>query len=186
MKLAARLQPLLLVLPLAVVLVAPAPARAQAFAVGAAGLVVNDSGSAEDLSSFGTFGGHAFLELALEKNVLFQLRYSRFELPAHYENSPNLTADAGDALVAYLFKDEWWRGGFIGGFGYYHTRPKSPKEGQVVQEQDETKFGIAAGVLTVFDLNRAWDIRLEGMVHFIRNSTSMTPITISAGVTYHF
>ena len=62
-----------------------------------AGLVVNDSGSAEDLDSFGTWGGHAFVEMELQKNTLLQVRYSRFELPAAFSGSPNLDTDAGVA-----------------------------------------------------------------------------------------
>ncbi len=166
-----------------------ATAQAQAsgpFAVGAGGSVINDTGSAEDLKSFGTWGGYVFAELEVEQNLLLQLRYSRFDLPAAVSGSPNLRVDAGDVLVSYVFREAWWRGGFTAGGGYYGMQPKSPEPGQIVNEPDETKYGWAVGLVSIFDIAPHWDLRLEGIAHFIRSQYTHQPIVLSAGVTYRF
>ena len=147
---------------------------------------MNDTGSAENLKSFGTGGGFVYGEVVLDEGVLLQGRYSWFTLPAAVSGSPNLAVDAGTLTVGYLFKSDWWSAGFVLGGGGYHARPKSPEEGQVVAEKDETVFGWTGGLLTVFQLSRRFDLRLEAMGHLIRNETSRKPVIVSVSASYRF
>jgi hypothetical protein len=180
-QVALRLAPLSLL----AVLLAP-PARSQTFAVGAAGSLLNDTGTAAHLRGFDFAAGHLFVEMSLEPGVLFQVRGSVFTLPGGIPRAPHVPTDSVTLSVAYLFGEEWWQAGFIGGVGGYRLAPEKPGPGDEFYDDRETAVGFHGGVLGIFAVNRRWDVRLEGTIHTIRTDVKHTPIFITAGVAYHF
>lgn len=176
---------LTIVLLLAAMLAAGS-AQAQAFAVGAGGSVVNDTGSAAYLHSFGTWGGHLFAEVGLDSDTFLQLRVTRFGVPGTASGAPNIRVDAGLLSVSYLFKEDWLQAGFFGGIGVYHFAPKNPDAGQTATDPTEDVFGLHGGILTIFSLAKSWDLRLEASGHLPRTHATHTPILISTGIAYRF
>lgn len=167
----------------------PLGARAQdlwPFAAGAGGGVVNATGSGENLKSFSTGGAYAHFDLSLEVGAFMQVRYSAFTMPGGASTAPNLRVDAGTLTVGYLFKEAWWRGGFFAGGGGYHVAPKSLEEGQENVDPTETVFGWTGGLISIFEVARHWDARLEVAGHLIRNAGSSKPVIVSAGIAYRF
>lgn len=182
-----RLARAVLLSTLAVALSLAAPvASAQTFAVGAGGGVVNDTGSAENIDSFSTGAGYGFLEVTLDPGILMQGRYTLMRLPPTAENGPDVDVGAATLAVAYLFKEDWWQAGFVVGGGAYFLRPKSPGEGQVVTDPSESVFGLNGGLLTVFTVNRRFNVRLEAVGHLIRDVSRRKPIVVSAAVAWRF
>ena len=176
---------LLSVLAAATLLVDPV-ASAQTFALGAGGGLLNDTGSAENLKSFSTGAGYGFVEVTLDPGILMQGRYTRMQLPPTGENGPDIDVDAATLSVAYLFKEDWWQAGFVVGGGGYFLRPKSPGEGQVVTDPSESVFGLNGGLLTIFTVNRRFNIRLEAVGHLVRDVSRRKPIVVSAAVAWRF
>ena len=176
---------LLFLLAAASVFVGPA-ASAQTFALGAGGGLLNDTGSAENLKSFSTGAGYGFVEVTLDPGILMQGRYTRMQLPPTAENGPDIDVDAATLSVAYLFKEDWWQAGFVVGGGGYFLRPKSPGEGQVVTDPSESVFGLNGGLLTIFTVNRRFNIRLEAVGHLVRDVSRRKPIVVSAAVAWRF
>ncbi|MEO6323740.1 MAG: outer membrane beta-barrel protein [Thermoanaerobaculia bacterium] len=161
-------------------------AAAQSFAIGAGGFLVNDTGTAADVRGFGTYGGHLFAEVDLEKNVAFQIRASRFGLAGTAENTPNLRADAVMVSVSYLFTDEWFKAGFFAGAGAYRLQPNDLEPGQVPVDGKETAFGWHGGILTVFAISPRFDARVEASGHLIRTDVGHTTILLGGSIAYHF
>ena len=176
---------LLAFLPVALLSVAPT-ATAQVFAAGVGGGIVNDEGSAENLKNFATGAGFGFIEVSLEPGIVMQGRYTHFQLPPTGENGPDINVDAGTLTIAYLFKEDWWQGGFFAGGGGYRLNPKEPGDGQVVTDPSETVFGLCGGLITVFTVNPRFDIRLEAIGHLIRDVSRRKPIIASVAVGYKF
>ena len=176
---------LLALLPASLLLLAPV-ASAQTFAVGAGGGLLNDEGSAENLKSFGTWAGYGFVEMALESGVLMQARYTRMLLPPSAAGGPDIDVDAATLSIAYLFREDWWRAGFVVGGGGYWLGPRDPGEGQVVTDASTSRFGWHGGLLAVFSAGRRTDVRLEAIGHLIRDENRRKPIVLSAAVAFKF
>ena len=176
---------LLFLLAAAPVIVGPT-ASAQTFALGAGGGILNDTGSAENLKNFSTGAGYGFAEVTLDPGILLQARYTRMRLPSTAENGPDIDVDAATLTIAYLFKEDWWQAGFVMGGGGYFLNPRDPGAGQVVTESAESVFGLNGGLLTVFTVNRRFNIRLEAVGHLIRDASSRKPIIVSAAVAWRF
>lgn len=160
---------------------------AQAFAVGGGAGFVNDTGSVAKVGSFDHWSGHVFGELALERNVLLQVRGSRFTVPGTASDAPNIRVNSATATVGYVFREEWFAAGLFGGLGAYLFRPIAP-EGrfETVVDRDENAFGWTGGVVAIFDLGQHWDARMEASGHIIRTATQHKPILIGLSVAYHF
>ncbi len=176
---------LLALLPVALLVAAPA-APAQTFGVGAGGGILNDAGSAENLNNFSTGAGFGYAEMVLDEGVLLQARYTRMKLPASAENGPNIDVDSATLSIAYLFNEDWWRAGFVGGAGGYWLHPKKPGEGQVATDQAESVAGLCGGLLTIFNIDRRLDIRLEATGHLMRDVNRRKPVVVAASVTWKF
>ena len=176
---------LLALLPVASLAVAPR-AGAQVFAVGAGGGILNDEGSAESLKSFSTGAGYGFVEVALEPGLLMQARYTRMRLPASGANGPEIDVDAATLSIAYLFREDWWQGGFVLGGGGYWLGPRDPGPGQVVTDESTSRLGWNGGLLTIFSLGRNADVRLEAVGHLIRDENRRKPVVVSAAVAWRF
>ncbi len=161
-------------------------APAQTFALGAGGGLLNDTGSAENLKSFSTGAAFGFVEMKLDPGVFLQARYTRMELPPSAENGPDIGVDAVTLTVAYLFREDWWQAGFVAGGGGYFLRPKTPGAGQVTTDPKESVFGLTGGLLTVFTVNRRFDVRLEAVGNLIRDESRRKPIVVSAAVSWKF
>lgn len=176
------------VLLLALVLL-PAAALAQNpydFAIGAGGTLVNDTGTAANVKSFGTGGGYLFFDVKIDRWVVLQLRANRFTLPGTAPNSPNLRADAGTISIGYFFREEWWQAGMYVGGGVYDLRPNDPEPGQVAADGKETVLGWTGALVSVFDVSPRWDVRLEAGGHLIRTVNEHKPLFLAASVAYHF
>lgn len=179
-------RPALLALLSAALLAFASPALAQTFAVGAGGGLLNDAGSAENLKNFSTGAGYGFAEVSLESGVAMQARYTRMKLPPTAANGPDIDVDAATLTVSYLFRENWWRAGFVAGAGGYFLRPRNPGEGQVATDPKESVFGLNGGLLTVFDVNRNLDVRMEAVGHLIRDVSRRKPIVISVAAAWKF
>ena len=178
----------------------PSLARAQTsplaefpFAVGAGGSFVNDTGRASDVKAFSTGGFHAFGEVILDPGVLLQVRYESFLLPGSPSSTPFLSVsaprvrvNAGNLSVGYVFHETWWEAGFFGGVGVYGLSPRAPEGGQTATDVSETVIGWHAGLLTVFQVARRWDLRVEAAGYLLRGDTPHKPILLGASLAYHF
>ncbi len=161
-------------------------ASAQTFAVGAGGGILNDTVSAANLDNFSTGAWYGFAEMTLDPGILMQARYTRMQLPPSAENGPEIDVDAATLSIAYLFKEDWWQAGFVMGGGGYFLHPKNPGPGQVVTDPDESVFGLNGGLLTVFTVNRKFNIRLEAVGHLLRDTNSRKPVIFSAALAWKF
>lgn len=165
------------------------------FAVGAGGEFVSDGGRPADVKSFSTGGFHVFGEVVLDPGVLLQVRYESFLLPGSAAPStpfqpapgtPRVRVNAGNIGVGYLFREAWWEGGFFGGVGVYGLFPRTPGVGQVPADVSETVIGWHGGLLTVFQVARHVDVRLEATGYLLRSDSSHKPLLLGASVAYHF
>ena len=175
--------PALLVL---VSLVISPAASAQAFAVGAGGGVVNDTESLRSVDDFSTGAGYAYLEAVLQPGVHLQGRYTRMKLPPSYAGGFDTDVDAATVSVAYLFNEGWWRAGFVGGVGAYFLRSKVGGLDGTITNTSESVLGGSGGLLTVFTVDRHWDLRVEGAWHLIRDEARRKPLVVSASLSYRF
>jgi hypothetical protein len=189
-------------LALAVVLAAlSAPAAAQVtrpsefpFAVGAGGSFVNDSGPAADVKTFSTGGFHAFAEVVLDPGVLLQVRFESFQLPGSASSTPfqppvsgpRVRVNAGNISVGYMFRETWWQAGLFGGVGVYGLSPRAPEAGQAPTDVSETVIGWHGGLLTVFQLARRLDLRVEAAGYLLRSDSSHKPLLVGGSLAYHF
>lgn len=176
---------LLALLPLAFLALAPA-AGAQTFALGAGGGLLNDTKALESVDDFSETAGFAYLEMSLEPGLLLQARYTRTTLPPSETAASETDLDAATLSVAYLLNEGWWKAGFVGGVGAYFLRGETVGLGTVPVETSESVFGLNLGVLTVFEVSRRWDVRLEAIGHLIRDEAKRKPIVVSASVSYRF
>ncbi|MCG3192393.1 MAG: hypothetical protein DIJKHBIC_01640 [Thermoanaerobaculia bacterium] len=161
-------------------------AIAQSYSAGAAGSVVYSGGSGTSISSFGTWGAQGSFELQFEPGARIQVRAGRFGLSGSTENSPNLKVDHLQLLVSYLFKDTLADIGFVGGVGGYRLRPNDPEPGQIVTDPEDKVFGLTIGLVSLFHLDRHWDVRLEGTLHYLYTEERRSPILLTGGVAYNF
>jgi hypothetical protein len=164
------------------------------FAVGAGGSFVNDTGQASDVKAFSTGGFHAFAEVVLDPGVLLQVRYENFLLPGSVASppfeppisGPRVEVNAGNISVGYVFRETWWEAGLFGGVGVYSLSPRASPAGQAPTDVDETVIGWHGGLLTVFQIARRWDLRLEAAGYLLRTDSSHKPVLIGASLAYHF
>ena len=164
------------------------------FAVGAGGSFVNDTGRGSDVKAFSTGELHAFAEVVLEAGVLLQVRYESFLLPGTASatpfqpagSSPRVKVNAGNISAGYVFRETWWETGIFGGVGVYGLSPRAPEAGQVPTDVSETMIGWHGGLLTVFQLARRLDLRLEAAGYLLRGDTPHKPILLGASLAYHF
>ncbi len=164
------------------------PAAAQNFAVGAGGVIVNDSAAAKSVSAFGTGGFLLFGEVHLERSTTIQVRGGSFSLPPSDVGGPNVKADHLELLAQYLFDWEWFRAGFIGGVGVVRMTPKALEPGQVEIPNDvqQNAFTLMGGVVTRFPIVKDVDLRIEGDFYYFNSKADRVPITIAATVAYSF
>lgn len=166
---------------------ASTPALAQSWGVGVGGALVDDVGNEGKPS--GTLESselHAFAELWIEPGTYLQIRYARLELPGTVEGSPEVRVNAAEVTASYLFREEWWEGGFFGGIGGYRLDPCSPEGEQVVVDEKEDAFGLTGGLLMVVRVMRNFDVRVEGRIRWIAADVERTPISIGASLAYRF
>jgi len=196
MNLSSRLLPTASPLRLAaaalLLLAASRPAAAQNFAVGAGGVVVNDSSATKSVSAFGTGGFQIFGEVHLEKTTTFQLRLGSFTLPPSPSpdptlgSGPNVTAAHIEMLAQYLFEWDWFQAGFIAGLGAVRMTPKSLQEGQVEVDVQENAFTLMGGVVTKFQLVPSVDLRLEADFYYFNSKADRVPVTLGLMAAYSF
>lgn len=189
-------------LALAAVLAAfSVPASAQVtrpsefpFAVGAGGSFVNDRGPVAEVKTFSTGEFHAFGEIVLDPGVLLQVRYQNFLLPGSTSSpafsqpvsGPPVRVNAGNISVGYLFRETWWQAGLFGGIGVYGLSPRTPEAGQVPTDASETVIGWHGGLLTIFQVARRVDVRVEASGYLLRTDSTHKPILVGASLAYHF
>lgn len=184
-----RLRPLASLAALAAALLAcvASPAPAQSLSIGAGGALVDDAGNDGKPSNLlSSREAHAFAELWIEPGSFVQLRYTRMELPGTVETAPEVRVDAAEATVSYLFREEWWEGGFFGGIGGYRLDPKTPGADEVSVDSRENAFGLAGGVLAIVRLGKRFEVRVEGTVRWLAADVKRTPVSIGASLAYRF
>jgi hypothetical protein len=172
------------------------PPRTQgfAFAVGAGGEFVTDTGRASDVDAFSNGGWHAFGEVVLEKGVVLQLRYMNFSLPGTPvvppfgvpTSAPDVKVNAGLMSVGYLYREPWWDAGLVAGVGLYDLKPNAVSGDQTSTDVQETVVGWHAGLLAAFHVAARWDLRLEVTAFLLRTDANHKPITVGGSVAYHF
>jgi hypothetical protein len=186
-----------------VVLAGAVPAAAQAprteeqsFAVGAGAFALNDTGHGGNVKAFSMGGYQIFGELVLDSGILFDLRYQNFRLPGAPptpsflptapRGAPRVDVDAGQVSLGYIFRENWWDAGFVGGVGIYRLSPKAPGIDQVSTDGQETVVGWHGGVLVLFQLAPRLDLRLEATGYLLQSNASHKPIELGGGLAYHF
>jgi hypothetical protein len=167
------------------------------FAVGAGGSFISDGGRPANVKAFSTGGYHVFGEIVLDPGVLLQVRYESFLVPGQAPpstplqppsgaGSPRVRVSAGNISAGYLFRETWWQAGLFGGVGVYNLSPHTPEAGQVPADVSETVFGWHGGVLTVFQVQKRVDLRLEAAAYLLRSDSTHKPVRVGASVAYHF
>jgi len=166
------------------------------FAFGAGGYAVTDTGRPSDVKAFSTGGFRIFADIELEAGVILQVRYESFLLPGSAVpppvfgqpagDSPKVKVNAGSTSVGYLFREDWWQAGLTAGVGLYSLSPRDPEPGQVTADVSETVIGWNAGLLTVFQISRRWEVRLEVTGYLLRTDTAHKPLLIGASAAYRF
>ena len=167
------------------------------FAVGAGGFAVSDTGNGSDVKAFSTGGYQLFGEMVLDSGVLLQMRYQSFMLPGTPPTAPAFTApaprgaprvsvEAGQISFGYLFRENWWDAGFVGGVGIYRLKPDPPGVDQVSTDSEETVVGWHGGAVVIFLLAPRLDLRLEATGYLLQSNASHKPIELGAMLAYHF
>jgi hypothetical protein len=188
---------------LAAALVLSFPAASQTnrtmefpFAVGAGGFAVTDTGRASDVKSFSTGGFRLFADLELDPGVILEARYENFLLPGSAvatppfgqaaSASPRVKTNGGSLSVGYMLREPWWQAGLVAGVGVFGLSPEDPKAGQTPADISETVIGWHAGLLTIFQLGRRWDLRVDATAYLLRTNATHKPILLGGSFAYHF
>lgn len=166
------------------------------FAAGVSGFAVTDTGRAADVKAFSTRGFRIFADVELETGMILQARYENFLLPGSAVTAPPFEQPAGDSprvkvnggslSVGYVFREAWWQAGFVAGVGLFGLSPRDPEAGQVPADISETVIGWHAGLLTIFQLSRRWDFRIDATGFLLRTDASHKPILVGASLAYRF
>ncbi|MCM3876286.1 MAG: hypothetical protein NEA02_07690 [Thermoanaerobaculia bacterium] len=165
------------------------------FAAGAGGFAVTDTGRPADVKAFSTGGFRVYADVQLEPGVILQARYDNFLLPGSEvtvpafqpaSGSPRVKVNGGSLSVGYMFREAWWQAGLIAGVGVYGLKPRDPEAGQVPADISETVIGWHAGLLTIFQLGRRWDFRIDATGYLLRTDASHKPVLVGASLAYHF
>ena len=170
-----------------VVLASAAPAPAQVFSAGFGGTIQNDGSSNGGPSGFSKGGYFGFAEMRLEAATVLQARLGSFRLPGKEADSPALSVTEASVTIAYLFREEWFEGGFFAGGGVFWLKPDEPTGSQLPADLKESVWGLKAGVLTIFRAYRNLDFRLEGGVTYMNGTYAQhAPIVLGAALSYRF
>ncbi len=164
------------------------------FAVGAGGFAASDTGRASDVKAFSTGGFRVFADVEMEPGIILQVRYEDFLLPGAVVtdplqppgNSPRLNVKGGSVSVGYLFREPWWQAGLVAGVGVFGLSPRAPEGDQVAGDVKETVIGWHAGLLTIFQIARRWDLRIDATGYLLRTDASHKPVLVGAALAYHF
>ncbi len=166
------------------------------FAFGAGGFAVTDTGRPADVKAFSTGGFRVFADVELESGVFLQARYENFLLPGSEVAAPPFQQSAGDSprvkvnggslSVGYLFREAWWQAGLVAGVGVFGLSPRDPEAGQVPADVRETVIGWHAGLLTIFQLGKRLDLRIEATGYLLRTDASHKPVLVGASLAYRF
>jgi hypothetical protein len=165
------------------------------FAAGAGGFAVTDTGRAADVKSFSTGGFRVFADVELDTGAFLQARYESFLLPgsavtAPFQqsagDSPRIRVNGGSLSVGYLFRESWWQAGLVAGVGVFGLSPRAPEAGQLPADANETVIGWHAGLLTVFELARRLDLRIEATGYLLRTDAAHRPVLLGASLAYRF
>ena len=172
---------------LTLLLASAGAAPAQVFAVGAGGTIQNDGSSGGAPSNFAKAGFFGFGEVLLEPSTAIQLRVGSFRLPGKEVDSPAMTVTELSVTATYLFKEDWFEGGFYGGGGYFKLSPDSPTDLQTPSDLKENVWGLKGGVVAIFRIIKSFDFRLEGGVTYLAGTYAQhTPIVLGAAAAYRF
>lgn len=166
------------------------------FAVGAGGFAVTDTGRPADVKAFSTGGFRVFADVELETGIILEARYENFLLPGSVVtappfqplagDSPRVKVNGGSLSVGYVFREAWWQAGLVAGVGVFGLSPRDPEAGQLPADISETVIGWHAGLLTIFQLGRRWDLRIDATGYLLRTDASHKPILVGASLAYHF
>ena len=85
-----------------------------------------------------------------------------------------------------MFREAWWQAGLVAGVGVFGLSPRDPEAGQLPADISETVIGWHAGLLTIFQLGRRWDFRIDATGYLLRTDASHKPILVGASLAYHF
>ena len=164
---------------------AAAPVMAQSSAFG---LMI---GGAQQLHSgvnfkFSNSVREGFYETALEPDTLLRFKIGQIEAPVTLRDdsvaSPaNISGigkiDHADLLIDYRFSEVFGSTGLFAGPGYYRQR---------LNGQEESNYGLSAGVNGSFPMTRRYALVLEATYHWINFHDRARYLTATGGVKITF
>lgn len=117
--------------------------------------------------------------------------YSRFKIKAGQITAPaafqidNARVDVEkakvehiDALVDYRFSEPFGSTGLFAGFGLYRQ--------SAADQQDETNYGLSAGINADFPLSRRYGVIVEGAYHWVNFHYRPRYLTLTGGLRISF
>ena len=127
----------------------------------------------------------AFYAVQLEPGTMFKVKVGQITAPLAVRDSSGKNIDAGkgdidhvDALVDYRFSEPWGASGVFGGLGMYRQ--------SVTGYQDETNFGLIAGVNGDFPLSRRYGAIVEAAYHWLHLQARPRYLTLTGGLRISF
>jgi len=168
---------------------AAAPVMAQTTPSGSAfGLLI---GGAQQLQGgvsfkFSNSVREVFYETTLEPDTMLRFKIGQIEAPVTLRDdslavptniSGNGKIDHADILVDYRFSEVFGSTGLFAGPGYYRQR---------LNGQEESNYGLCAGVNGSFPMNRRYALVLEATYHWINFHDRARYLTATGGVKISF
>jgi hypothetical protein len=178
-----RMKRTLLLLSLTAMVAAPAMAQSSAF-----GFLI---GGSQHLSSgvgfkFGNTVREGFYETTLEPDTILRFKVGEIEGPITLRDdsaavpaniSGNGKIDHADVLIDYRFSEVFGSTGLFAGPGYYRAR---------LNGQEESNYGLSAGVNGAFPMTRRYALVLEATYHWINFHDRTRYLTATGGIKVSF
>jgi hypothetical protein len=127
----------------------------------------------------------AFYAVQLDPGTMFKVKVGQITAPLAVRDSSGNRIDAGkgnidhvDALIDYRFSEPWGSSGLFGGVGMYRQ--------SVTGYQDETNFGLSAGVNGDFPLSSRYGVLVEAAYHWLHLDARPRYVTLSGGLRITF
>jgi hypothetical protein len=178
-----------------------ARAQSNVFGVGASGGIVDAAEREFRFNEFHRSDVNAWLEYALEEQVVLRATLGRINVAAHnagqsvHAGGVLLLApddlrdriDYGLVSVSYDFVESAWKSGLFGGLGIYRVRPGNPG-GVLAPAADaaETVWGLHVGLDAQVTVWRRLAVLGRVTVHVPQTSPHRVLVAADAGLGYRF
>ena len=179
-------------LPLALTLVFSLPLCAQSSQFGllfGGSKRVNDIAGSQGQNGINDFKfdnsvKEVYYATEVDPGTMFKIKLGEIEVPLAVTTTGSTTkavkgtVDHADAIIDYRFSEPFGSTGIFGGLGMYRQ--------SVTGKQDETNFGLSAGVNGDFPLSRRYGVVIEGAYHWVHMTERQRFLTLTAGIRVNF